>query len=96
MWRIHPEPVIALDGDAAGIRAALRVIDLALPMLEAGNALRFVVLPEGQDPDDLIKSQGREAMADVLAGAKPMIDLIWSRAIEGKVFDSPRAPRHVG
>jgi len=89
MWRIHPEPVIALDGDVAGIRAALRVIDLALPMLEAGNALRFVVLPEGQDPDDLIKSQGREAMADVLAGAKPMIDLIWSRAIEGKVFDSP-------
>ncbi|WP_376875065.1 DNA primase [Albirhodobacter sp. R86504] len=89
MWRIHPEPVIALDGDAAGIRAALRVIDLALPLLEAGNALRFAVLPEGQDPDDLIKAQGREAMAELLAGAKPMIDLMWSRAIEGQVFDSP-------
>ena len=89
MWRIHPEPVIALDGDAAGIRAALRVIDLALPMLEAGNALRFVVLPEGQDPDDLIKAKGREAMAEVLNAAKPMVDLMWNRAIEGQVFDSP-------
>ena len=89
MWRIHDEPIIALDGDAAGIRAALRVIDLALPLLEAGKGLRFAVLPGGQDPDDLIKSQGAGAMQAVLDAAQPMVNLLWKRETEGRVFDSP-------
>ncbi|MBM3616565.1 MAG: DNA primase, partial [Alphaproteobacteria bacterium] len=89
MWRIHDEPIIALDGDAAGIRAALRVVDLALPLLEAGKGLRFAVLPGGQDPDDLIKSQGAGAMQGVLDAAQPMVRLLWQRETEGRVFDSP-------
>ncbi|MCL7466218.1 DNA primase [Phaeovulum sp. NW3] len=89
MWRMHDEPVVALDGDAAGVRAALRVIDLALPLLEAGKGLRFAVLPGGQDPDDLIRAQGPEAMARVIEGARPMVDLLWQRETEGKNFDSP-------
>ena len=62
MWRISDEPIIALDGDTAGTRAALRVIDLALPLLEAGKGLRFALLPGGMDPDDLIKARGAGAM----------------------------------
>ena len=89
MWRIADEPIISLDGDTAGIRAALRVIDLALPMLEAGKGLRFAVLPGGMDPDDLIKAQGAAAMQSVLDAAQPMVKLLWSRETEGKVFDSP-------
>ncbi|SLN39474.1 DNA primase [Pseudoruegeria aquimaris] len=89
LWRIHPEPIIALDGDAAGLRAARRVIDLALPLLEAGNSLRFAILPEGQDPDDLIKAKGPEAMQAVLDAARPMVSLLWERETEGQVFDSP-------
>ena len=89
MWRIHDEPIIALDGDAAGIRAALRVVDLALPLLEAGKGLRFAVLPGGQDPDDVIKSQGPQAMQAVIEGAQPMVRLLWQRETEGRVFDSP-------
>ncbi|VDC32943.1 DNA primase [Pseudogemmobacter humi] len=89
MWRIADEPVIALDGDAAGIRAALRVVDLALPLLEAGKGLRFALLPEGMDPDDLIRARGREAMQEVLDGAQPMVRLLWNRETEGRVFDSP-------
>ena len=89
MWRIHDEPVIALDGDAAGIRAALRVIDLALPLLEAGKGLRFAVLPQGLDPYDLIRAQGAGAMQKVLDQAQPMVKLLWDREVEGKVFDSP-------
>ena len=89
LWRISPEPVIALDGDVAGLRAALRLIDLALPMLEAGKSLRFALLPEGQDPDDLIKAQGRSAMQKIIDGALPMVSLLWQRETEGKVFDSP-------
>ncbi|MFZ1513706.1 MAG: DNA primase [Tabrizicola sp.] len=89
IWRIADEPVIALDGDPAGLRAAQRVIDLALPMLEAGKALRFAILPGGMDPDDLIKANGAPAMQAVLDGAKPMVQLLWQRETEGRVFDSP-------
>lgn len=89
MWRVTDEPVISLDGDKAGLRAALRVIDLALPMLEAGKGLRFALLPEGQDPDDLIRAQGAAAMQRVIDGAEPMVRLLWRRETENKVFDSP-------
>ena len=89
MWRISPEPVIALDGDAAGLRAAQRLIDLALPMTGPGQALRFVLLPAGQDPDDLIKSAGAGAMRALLDQARPLIDLLWTRETEGLRFDSP-------
>jgi DNA primase len=89
IWRISDEPIIALDGDAAGIRAGLRVVDLALPLLEAGKGLRFALLPGGQDPDDLIKAAGAAAMQKVLDEAQPMVRLLWSRETEGKSFDSP-------
>ncbi|MBM2577823.1 DNA primase [Jannaschia sp. Os4] len=88
-WRVTPEPVVALDGDAAGLRAALRTADLALPIMEAGQSLRFAILPEGLDPDDLIRAQGRGAMEAVLDGARSMLAVLWDRAIEGKVIDSP-------
>ncbi|RYI33722.1 MAG: DNA primase [Acetobacteraceae bacterium] len=89
IWRIADEPVLALDGDTAGLRAAQRVVDLALPMLEAGKALRFAILPGGLDPDDLIKAQGAPAMQAVIDGAKPMVHLLWQRETEGRIFDSP-------
>ncbi|MBI1170620.1 DNA primase [bacterium] len=89
MWRVADEPIIALDGDSAGIRAALRLVDLALPLLEAGKGLRFAILPGGQDPDELIKAQGAPAMQKVLDGAQPMVNLLWQRETEGRVFDSP-------
>jgi DNA primase len=89
MWRLSDEPVIALDGDKAGMRAALRVIDLALPMVEAGKGLRFALLPDGMDPDDLIRAKGPEAMQAVIDGAVSMVRLLWQRETEGRVFDSP-------
>ena len=89
LWRISPEPVIALDGDQAGFRAALRLIDLALPLLSSGQSLRFCILPEGQDPDDLIRAQGAGAMAKLVENSKPLVHLLWQREIEGKNFDSP-------
>ena len=89
LWRISPEPVVCLDGDKAGLRAALRVIDLALPLLEAGKSLRFALMPEGKDPDDLIRQDGAPAMQKVLDAALPMVDLLWRRETEGRSFDSP-------
>lgn len=89
LWRIAPEPIIALDGDTAGLRAAMRLIDLALPLLEAGQSLRFALMPEGKDPDDLIRAEGAGAVQKVLDGAIPMVRLLWQRETEGKSFDSP-------
>ncbi|MEO1026346.1 MAG: DNA primase, partial [Pseudomonadota bacterium] len=89
LWRMHDEPIIALDGDKAGLRAAMRVIDLALPLLEAGKALRFCLMPEGQDPDDLIRAQGAGAMQEKLSASIPLVQLLWQRETEGKSFDSP-------
>lgn len=89
LWRISPEPVIALDGDTAGLRAAMRLIDLALPMLSAQQSLRFCILPQGLDPDDLVKTQGADAMRALVENSKPLVHLLWQREIEGKSFDSP-------
>ncbi len=89
LWKLAPEPVVALDGDAAGLRAAMRLIDLALPQMAAGQGVRFALMPAGQDPDDLIRDGGPAAMAAALEAAVPMVDLLWRRETDGKVFDSP-------
>ena len=89
LWRIAPEPIVALDGDTAGLRAAMRLIDLALPLLEAGRSLRFAIMPAGKDPDDLLREQGVAALQKLLDEAMPMVQLLWQRETEGGVFDSP-------
>jgi DNA primase len=89
LWRIAPEPIIALDGDKAGLRAAMRLVDLALPHLGPDRSLRFAMMPEGQDPDDLIRARGPKAMQAVLEGAEPLVRLLWRRETEGQVFDTP-------
>ena len=89
MWRIAPEPVIALDGDTAGLRAAMRLIDLVLPLIGPERSLRFALMPQGVDPDDLIRAKGPAAMADLLDQARPLVSLLWQRETEGKILDSP-------
>ncbi len=90
LWRIAPEPIIALDGDTAGLRAAMRLIDMVLPQLEAGKSLRFCLMPAGADPDDVIrKGGGAPAMTALLDQAQPLVQLLWRRETEDKVFDSP-------
>jgi len=89
LWRMADEPILCFDGDNAGIRAAHRAAELALPLLEPGKSLRFALLPEGQDPDDLIRAQGREAIASVLAAASPLVDLLWSHETASGSFETP-------
>ncbi|WOI57057.1 DNA primase [Palleronia sp. LCG004] len=91
MWRMSPEPIVALDGDEAGQRAALRLMDLALPMIEAGQSLRFCLMPPGQDPDDVLRSGGREAMEKLLSQAQPMVDVLWRAETAGRMLDTPEA-----
>lgn len=89
LWRMAEEPVICLDGDKAGRKAAGRAIDLALPMLEPGKSLSFALLPEGQDPDDLARSGGKQAVAEVIGAAKPLVDMLWAREFEASQLDTP-------
>src|SRR5206468_9610902 len=71
LWRMADEPTLCFDGDGAGRRAAYKAVDVALPLLRPGKSLRFATLPDGNDPDDLVRSGGRAAIDDVLAGARP-------------------------
>jgi len=89
MWRMADEPIVCFDGDDAGRRAAYRALDLALPLIKPGKSLRLAALPDGQDPDDLVRSGGREAVNDVLAGARPLADMLWARESEAGPFDTP-------
>ena len=82
LWRMSDEPMLCFDGDAAGRRAAYRAADLALPLLKPGKSLKFASLPEGQDPDDLVRSGGREAIADIIGAARPLADVLWMRETE--------------
>jgi DNA primase len=77
LWRLAPEPVLCFDGDAAGLRAAGRALDRALPLLRPGYSLRIATLPAGEDPDTLVLHQGREAMREVLARARPLAEVLW-------------------
>ena len=89
LWNMAEEPVLCFDGDDAGVRAAYRAVDLAMPRLRPGKSLKFAMLPQGQDPDDLLRSAGREAVAEVIAGAHPLASMLWARETEGHLFDTP-------
>ena len=89
LWRMADEPILCFDGDAAGRRAAYRAVDLALPSLRPGKSLLFATLPDGQDPDDLVRAGGRAAISDVLASARPLADVLWTRETEAGRFDTP-------
>ena len=89
LWKLAPEPVVALEGDAAGLAAARRLSDLALPLLSPGRSLRFALLPPGQDPDDVVRSGGAAAMRALLDASQPIVALLWERETAGQVLDSP-------
>ncbi|MBC6440818.1 MAG: DNA primase [Rhodospirillales bacterium] len=89
LWRIADEPVLCFDGDAAGQRAAVRALERALLGLEPGRSLNFAMLPDGLDPDGLIKARGLSGMKQVLDRAIPLLDMLWRSRVEGGRFDTP-------
>ncbi len=89
LWRAGPEPILCFDGDRAGLGAAHRAIDRALPYLEPGRSLFFSVLPDGLDPDDLIRQRGPAAMAAALDAPTPLSELLWRRERDAEPVDTP-------
>jgi len=89
LWRTAPEPILAFDGDSAGLNAAHRAARLALPHLKAAHSLRFAFLPAGEDPDSFIAAEGAAAMQALLEGAIPLSQLLWQAETEGKDLSTP-------
>ena len=89
LWRMADEPILCFDGDEAGLRAAFRAAERALPLLAPGKSLRFVSLPAGEDPDTLIDKEGAAAMAERLDAALPLDRVVWDMESAGRPLDSP-------
>lgn len=79
LWRMTAEPILCFDGDSAGQRAAFRAVDTALPHLKPGASLMFAFLPDGLDPDDLVRQQGPAALDACLGRARPLVDVLFER-----------------
>ncbi len=91
LWKMTSQPVLCFDGDGAGIRAANRAADLALPHLKPGRSVRFALLLDGKDPDDLVRQDGRAPFDKVMAQAKPLSEMLWDREARNGTFDTPEA-----
>src|SRR6516165_8660667 len=89
LWKMAHEPTLCFDGDEAGRRAAYRAMDMALPLLKPGKSLRFASLPQGHDPDDLLRAGGPDAVKDVIETSRPLAELLWMREAEAGALDTP-------
>ncbi len=89
LWQMADEPILCFDGDEAGLKAAFRAIDVALPHLKPGKSLAFALLPEGQDPDDLIRTEGPESFRRVLETSKPLVEALFMRETQGLDLSTP-------
>jgi DNA primase len=91
LWRLDPSPILCFDGDSAGRKAAVRAALRALPLITPERTLRFVELPAGQDPDDVVRSGGREAFEALLATAEPLDERLWRHELEAQPLSTPEA-----
>jgi DNA primase len=89
LWRLHPEPTLCFDGDAAGRRAASSAIDRALPLLKPGRSFKFVALEGAKDPDDLLREQGAPALRAALSVTRPFVEVLFEREREREPLDTP-------
>jgi DNA primase len=89
LWRMTEKPLLCFDGDAAGQKAALRAALRALPLLKPGHSLQFVTMPQGQDPDDLIKKSGPKALAALLEASEPLVERLWRSEVAAGPLDTP-------
>ena len=89
LWRLADEPVLCFDGDTAGYSAACRAMERALPVLVAGKSLRFALLDNGMDPDDIVRVRGASAMREMIERAIPLMDMLWQSRTRGRALETP-------
>lgn len=88
-WKVCPEPILCLDGDAPGTKAAMRSVDRVLPILKAGYSLKFMFLPDNMDPDEYLKAHGKDSFASLMTKTSPLIDILWKKYTEDQDSSTP-------
>lgn len=88
-WKVVGEPTCCFDGDSAGNRAAIRSVDRVLPILKAGYSLKYVFLPDKLDPDEFLKTRGRDEFLNAVNDTVPLKDLLWRKNLEGMEIATP-------
>ncbi|MFT9092184.1 MAG: DNA primase, partial [Gluconacetobacter sp.] len=83
LWRLAPAPILCFDGDGAGQRAAVKAAETALPLLSMDRTVRFCTLPEGEDPDSLLRTRGAGAVAALVEGARPLSAVLFDLLTQG-------------
>ncbi len=89
LWQMADEPILSFDGDNTGQRAAGRAVERALAMLRPGKSLRFMMMPDGDDPDSLVQREGRGAIEALIDKAEPLVSVLWSNLTTGVLADTP-------
>ncbi len=89
LWQMADEPILSFDGDKAGLRAANRAVERALPMLKPGKSLRFILMPDGDDPDSLVQREGKQAIEKLIDTAAPLVNMLWKNLTHGVAADTP-------
>ena len=78
IWKFFSNPIICLDGDHSGQSAALRIAEKLFPLINDENKIFFSMMPEGKDPDDYIKQQGKENFLSLLKEKEIIQTYIWN------------------
>ena len=77
IWKFFSNPVVCLDGDKSGQKAALRIAESLLPQIKENNKIGFITLSNGMDPDDYIKEKGKKSFQDLLSNKLSIEEFIW-------------------
>ncbi len=91
LWKVSAEPLLCFDGDDAGQKASAKAAIRALPGIAPGRSLRFVLMPGGKDPDDIVRSGGLDAMEELLGKAIPLVELLWRHEHNAEPLTTPEA-----
>ena len=91
LWKLHDEPILCFDGDAAGQKAQLRAVERILPLLEPGRSARLAMLPAGKDPDDVLGESGPEGLRKILGSAQALVDVMWTTTAAQFNMQQPEA-----
>ncbi len=87
LFRFTPEVVFAFDGDRAGRDAAWRALENVLPILSSGRQVSFLFLPDGEDPDSLVRKEGEEKFSERVRNAKPLGEYLIDKLKDGVDLD---------
>jgi DNA primase len=78
IWKFFTNPTICLDGDESGQKAAVRIAEKLFPLINEKNKIYFSIMPDGSDPDDYIKKNGKDKLINLLQEKEIIQSFIWN------------------